>query len=601
MKKLIKRIFGDRTTSFALIFSFLQRRERFYLTCMLIAQILLGILDLLGILAMGLVGSITVYAIQSRSMPQNLTNLIDNIGLASLSIQTQVSILAGVSGFVLVSRSVLSSLIARQVIRFLSNRAASISSRLVSQFFSRDILFINQTSSQMRIHSLTTGVNNITIGVIGSTVNTLADLFILVILSGGLFVVDSSMAIVTIVYFALLSYFMYRLISKQSRTLARVETENAIKINELLMKSIVAFREIYVRNLIKDTVEEFEVLRFRNAKTSSDSVFISQISKYALEIGLVIGAILFSAFQFITKDAVAAISTLSVFLIASTRIAPATLRIQGAILSVKNALSASFPTLDVMRELRNESPSEVKSIKPVNALGMFEPKIEFENVSYKFSKNDNRVLDAVSLKIESGECVGIIGSSGVGKSTMLDLILGLYSPTKGEIKVSGLPPKTAISVFPTSISYVPQEVTLFPGTIRENIAIGYKESEVDDQKIWKSLEQVSLRDFVQQLPGSLDYVIGERGVNLSGGQKQRIGLARALYSEPKLLLLDEATSALDSQTEKDIIDTLLAVRNQITVIFVTHRLTTLQLFNKVYRIKNGKIILESENSRQKKN
>jgi ABC-type bacteriocin/lantibiotic exporter with double-glycine peptidase domain len=232
---------------------------------------------------------------------------------------------------------------------------------------------------------------------------------------------------------------------------------------------------------------------------------------------------------------------------------------------------------------------------------MFEPKIEFENVSYKFSKNDNRVLDDVSLKIESGECVGIIGSSGVGKSTMLDLILGLYSPTKGEIKVSGLPPKTAISVFPTSISYVPQEVTLFPGTIRENIAIGYKESEVDDQKIWKSLEQVSLRDFVQQLPGSLDYVISERGVNLSGGQKQRIGLARALYSEPRLLLLDEATSALDSQTEKDIIDTLRALRNQITVIFVTHRLTTLQLFNKVYRIKNGKISLESENSRQKKN
>jgi ABC-type bacteriocin/lantibiotic exporter with double-glycine peptidase domain len=124
---------------------------------------------------------------------------------------------------------------------------------------------------------------------------------------------------------------------------------------------------------------------------------------------------------------------------------------------------------------------------------------------------------------------------------------------------------------------------------------------LDIRKIWKSLEQVSLRDFVQQLPGSLDYVISERGVNLSGGQKQRIGLARALYSEPRLLLLDEATSALDSQTEKDIIDTLRALRNQITVIFVTHRLTTLQLFNKVYRIKNGKISLESENSRQKKN
>lgn len=599
MKELIKRILGDQVVSFALIFSFLQRRERIFLAGMLVAQILLGILDLLGILAMGLVGSITVYAIQSRSLPENIANLIDNIGLSTLSLQNQVSILASVSGLVLVSRSVLSSLIARQVIRFLSNRAASISSRLVNQFFSKDILFINNTSTQLRIHSLTTGVNNITVGVIGSTVNTLADLFILVILSGGLFVVDSSMAIVTIIYFALLSYVLYRLISKQSRTLARLETENAIKINDLLMKSIVAFREIYVRNLIKDTVQEFEVLRFRNAKTSSDSAFLSQISKYALEIGLVIGAILFSAFQFITKDAVAAISTLSVFLIASTRIAPATLRIQGAILSVKNALSASFTTLDVMRELSEESHSKAEISYLEENREIFEPKIEFENVSYKFSKNDSEILDSVSLKVNTGECVGIIGSSGVGKSTLLDLILGLYSPTKGEIKVSGLPPKKAISFFPTSISYVPQEVTLFPGTVRENIAIGYQTNHVNDEKIWKSLEKASLMDFVQHLPGCLDYIIGERGVNLSGGQKQRIGLARAFYSEPKLLLLDEATSALDAQTEKDILDTLLAVKNQITVVFVTHKLTTLNLFDRVYRIKDGKIKLESPNMIQK--
>lgn len=564
---------------------------------MLVAQILLGILDLLGILAMGLVGSITVYAIQSRSLPANLTNWIETIGISSLGIQSQVSILAGISGFVLVSRSVLSALIARKVIRFLGNRAASISSRLVNRFFSRDILYINQTGTQSRIHSLTTGVDNITVGVIGSIVNTLADLFILVILSGGLFVVDSSMAIVTILYFSILSYIMYRLIAKRSRRLARVETENAIRINDLLMRAIVAFREIYVRNLINDTVKKFDTLRFRNARTSSDSVYLSQISKYALEIGLVVGAIMFSAFQFITKDAVAAISTLSVFLIASTRIAPATLRIQGAVLSIKNALSASFTTLDLMMELRGELESlPIEISYPREQKDIFEPRVEFDKVTYKFNKEENEIFDSVSLKIEPGECVGIIGSSGSGKSTLLDLILGLYSPIKGEVKISGLPPRKAISMFPTGISYVPQEVTLFPGTIRENIALGYQVNQVDDAKIWRSLEQASLLDFVQQLPNELDYVVGERGVNLSGGQKQRIGLARAFYSEPKLLLLDEATSALDSQTEKDIIETILKVRDQITVIFVTHRETTLKLFNRVYKIHGGKIFPGSKNS-----
>ena len=581
--------------SISLILSFLGKRERAYLIVMLAAQVSLGFLDLIGVLAMGLVGAISVYAVQSRPLPDNTAIWLDRFGLDGVDIQSQVAFLASVSGIVLVSRTILSAMIAKRVVMFLSNRAASISSTLVAKFFTQDIRFINELGTQVRIHSLTTGVNNITVGVIGSTINTISDLLILGILSGGLFLVDPSMTTITVLYFTLISFLMYKLISMKSRVLAKVETENALKINNLLMQTIFAFRELYVRNQISNATQEFTTLRFKNAKVASNSAYLAQASKYALEIGLVIGAVLFSAFQFLSKDAVSAISTLSIFLIASTRIAPATLRIQTAILGVKNSLSSSYTTLDIMRELRHRPLKGDELAISIKKKAEFEPVVRAQGVYFRFDGTKNDVVQDVTFCVDVGEFVGIVGETGSGKSTLLDLILGLYPPSQGEIKISNLNPKRAIFSFPSAIAYLPQEVSIFPGTLRENLALGAKAEEIDDLKLWSSIEKAKLSDFVRNLPDGLEHRLSERGVNLSGGQRQRIGIARALYNEPKLLLLDESTSALDANTESEIIDLLLKFKGKMTVIFVTHRNTSLKHFDRVFSISKGKLTLVSHN------
>jgi ABC-type multidrug transport system fused ATPase/permease subunit len=174
----------------------------------------------------------------------------------------------------------------------------------------------------------------------------------------------------------------------------------------------------------------------------------------------------------------------------------------------------------------------------------------------------------------------------------VDLILGVLEPTQGEVLLSKIPPEVAIRNFTGQISYVPQDVLIIDGTIKSNVALGYLEEDVTDQSIWDSLRAAHLDDFVSQLPGGINHIIGERGTNLSGGQRQRLGLARGLFTKPKILVLDEATSALDGQTEANITEMLLGFKGSITLIVIAHRLSTIQEVERILFLKDGKIAAE---------
>ena len=194
----------------------------------------------------------------------------------------------------------------------------------------------------------------------------------------------------------------------------------------------------------------------------------------------------------------------------------------------------------------------------------------------------------LSFSICKGDFVGVIGSSGVGKTTFIDILLGLLVPTSGKIEVDGKNIYDDIRVWQSNIAYVPQNIYLIDASIRENIALGVDEKDIDDEKIQKVLVASELSSFIEDLPEGVYSGVGERGVKLSGGQRQRIGIARALYQEPEILILDEATSALDNLTEKNIIDTILKLKGQITIIAVAHRLTTLEQCDFKVRLQNGK-------------
>jgi ABC-type multidrug transport system fused ATPase/permease subunit len=310
-----------------------------------------------------------------------------------------------------------------------------------------------------------------------------------------------------------------------------------------------------------------------------------------LEIGLVLGGISISAVQFLTKDASAAIASVSVFIVASARVAPAVLRLQQALVVIKQNISGAGLTLDLIEEYSSSEDILPSATFQVRHDG-FVPEIAISKMEFRFTSKENNLFSDFSLDIKRGEFIGLIGPSGSGKTTLVDLLLGILQINSGQIKISGTSPTEAINKWPGALSYVPQDVFLIQGSILENVTLGYDFEDVEISRVENCLRQAELWDFVQSLPLGLKSEVGERGSRLSGGQRQRLGIARSLYTNPKLLILDEATSALDWETEKDINDTLLKFKGEKTIIIIAHRLSSIVGADRLIYLEKGEIVAD---------
>jgi ABC-type multidrug transport system fused ATPase/permease subunit len=313
------------------------------------------------------------------------------------------------------------------------------------------------------------------------------------------------------------------------------------------------------------------------------------ISKYVIESGIIIGAVLIAGAQFAIQDARHAVATLTVFLAAGTRIAPAIMRLQQSAIQIKNGIGSAIPTLELIDSLKGvERIESVEDSLQVVHEG-FHSRATLEGIEFKYPNQTKHALLGINVSIQSGESVAIVGSSGAGKTTFVDVLLGVLKPSSGEVRISGLEPLAAISRWPGAISYVPQDVVISNGTIRENIAMGFPIKLASDELIWDALEMAQLTEFVKSLPLGLDTPVGERGTKISGGQRQRLGIARAMFTKPKLLVLDESTSSLDGKTEADISDAIQRLKGIVTVVFIAHRLSTVKNCSTVIYMDNGEI------------
>jgi ABC-type bacteriocin/lantibiotic exporter with double-glycine peptidase domain len=225
-----------------------------------------------------------------------------------------------------------------------------------------------------------------------------------------------------------------------------------------------------------------------------------------------------------------------------------------------------------------------------NSLRYLIEKIELRNISFTYPHSNEPTLRNVNMEIIRGQIVGIFGMTGSGKSTLIDLILGLLQPSSGSITISNSTPKHAISNWPGSIGYVPQDVFVENSSVKENICLGFNQELVPDDLVWEALNLADLSDFVKGLEGQLDYRISDAGKNLSGGQRQRLGIARALLTQPKIVIFDEATSALDAETENRVSESIMKLTGECTVIFIAHRLSVVRSADMIYYIDKGKIV-----------
>lgn len=216
-------------------------------------------------------------------------------------------------------------------------------------------------------------------------------------------------------------------------------------------------------------------------------------------------------------------------------------------------------------------------------------KIELKDIVYKYPNTDVLIFDHADMEIPIGKSVGIVGTSGAGKTTVVDILLGLLQLQSGEILADGVEVRDHYQSWLKNIGYIPQTIFMIDSTIRKNVAFGFADEDIDDEKVWRALKEAQLDEFVRGLPDGLDTGIGERGIRLSGGQRQRIGIARALFEDPEVLVLDEATSALDNETEAAIMDSINRLHGRKTLIIIAHRLQTIEKCDMVYRVENGKV------------
>jgi ABC-type multidrug transport system fused ATPase/permease subunit len=571
------------------IFKLFSKNERRKIIYVVLIQIFLGGLDLIGVAFIGILGALAVSGIQSQSPGNRVAAAVDFLGLSSSSLQNQVAILAGIATCLLVIRTILSVFFARKIIFFLSRQSAKLTSILLSKLLAKPMLFVYSRSAQENLYSLTSGVNAMTLGVIGSTVSLIADGSLLLIMSVGLLVVDPIIAVSTFGVFSLISLILYYLLQKRAQRLGELEAELNIVSNEKILEVIRSFRELSVKNQKHHYAKEISDIRFNLSNTMAETTFMPHISKYVIEITVVIGALLVSAGQFILQDAPRAVATLAIFLAAGTRIAPAVLRIQQGAITIKGAAAAAKSTLGLMKQLSDsELPDNSPGVVDFNYKN-FVPVVQFSEVSFSYpGKDDSAILNA-TFELLPGSTTAFVGPSGAGKTTIVDLLLGLLEPSNGSIRISSVSPKEAIKSWPGSISYVPQDIQVMNGSVLENITFGYPIETAKIDRVWEVVKIAQLETTINSLSDGLNSHVGENGKLLSGGQRQRLGIARALYSNPKFLVLDEATSSLDGQTEFDISEAIQELKGQVTIIVVAHRLSTIRKMDNIVYMDAGSI------------
>ncbi len=563
----------------------ISKRDKIRLLAVAVIQILLSLLDLAAVAMIGMLAAIAVRGVQSAPPGDKVRSVLEFIGMADNSLQEQVAVVGICAAAALVARTLASIILTRKTLFFLSSRSSNLSADLTDKFLSQDLSGINSSSPQNTMYALTNGVNCLIVGVFGNLIQVLADFSLLLILGAALFVVDAFTASLTIGIFAIAGLFMHRLLGPRASKLGSKNAELAVASSNQIIDAISSYRELVVRGNRKFFANEIRLNRNQLAKVLAEIQFLPGISKYVFELTVVIGALLICGVQFVLNDAPHAIATLSVFLVAGTRIAPAALRIQQGIIQLKANFTSSQPTLDLAKNLRNVHSLNDNANISIREHGEFVPELTMDNVTFAYSPDEKKIFEKFSLHIKEKEVIAIRGLSGVGKSTLVDIMLGILKPDEGLIQLSGLNPVDAFRKWPGAVAYVPQKIEIFEGSIRSNICRGIAEDGISNEEIWDVLRMVKLETFVESQKEGLETQVSSQGVNLSGGQRQRLGIARALITNPRLLVLDEATSALDATTELELADTLFSLKGRFTIVLISHREEMVNFADRVIELK----------------
>jgi ABC-type multidrug transport system fused ATPase/permease subunit len=588
-------LFTYRNSEFLKILKLVNKSDRIKLLVVSAIQIFLSLFDLGGVALIGLIGSVSVAAISSTKLAGRTESVIDGLGIQDLSSQNQVAILGVLAATLMVFKTCASLYLNKRVIFYLSRRGAVITANLTANLFKKSYIDIKKQGSQNLIYSLTSGVNGITTGVLGSSVALIADFSLLLILIGGLLLVNTTMTLVLLLTLSSVALIMYLFIRNKNKKLAVLGAKYSIDASNKIFEAIGSYRELTLRGQRQYFADTIGATRMLQADAGAQNSYLMNVNKYILEASVIIITLLIAGIQFFLSNALRSVATLTLFFAAITRIAPAVFRIQQNFLTIKTSLGMAKPTLDLIYSLNLSINKQYfkKSIQKIQTeyLG-FKSEIKVNHLSFKYQGSDGFAIRDINLKLSSGMQVALVGPSGAGKSTLVDLLLGLHHPSSGDVEISGESAANAIEKWPGAVAYVPQEIQVVSGSILENVLLGFSNNDENKEAVVRALQMAELGEYLDTDGKVIELNIGDEGGKMSGGQRQRIGIARALLTKPKILILDEATSSLDAQTENSVTSTINKIRGNSLVVVVAHRLATVRQADLVIYMQGGQIMAQ---------
>lgn len=472
------------------------------------------------------------------------------------------------------------------IYRFSYRVQRTMSTNLLKSYMREPYTFHLNNNISVLQRSMQEDTDQFTKGIIHS-MEMIAEICVCVAIGIYLFIVSKSITVI-IAGLLLLCLAVFSYISKKySSAWGREGQQYKSKIYQWMNQSLGGIKEIKVLNREESFIRHYDGYFAGYVRVLRLNRLIGVIPKYIIEMVCMTGLLLAVIFKifFGQKNLEEFLPQLAVFAVAAFRLLPSVGKINEHLSAVLYAL----PSLELIyNDLQEVDKPEITEQQRDDDW-KFKDKLQIKNVTYAYPDGDVNVIEHADFTIERGTTVAFVGASGAGKSTMVDILLGLLAPQYGKIYADGMNIYKNLPTWQKEIGYIPQTIYLSDDTIRNNVAFGVDEKEIDEQAVVRALQQAQLYDFVESLPEGLDTYVGDRGVRLSGGQRQRIGIARALYHNPEVLVLDEATSALDNDTETAVMEAIEKLQGHKTLLIIAHRLTTIKNADVIYEVGNGKV------------
>jgi ABC-type multidrug transport system fused ATPase/permease subunit len=472
-------------------------------------------------------------------------------------------------------------------LRFLTNCRTDVSTRLMKCYVEQDYLFHVEHNVADLNRNVTSDVV-LFFDLIKACMNFLSEIITLAFILAYLLWTDYVTTILLVVILGVFMCVVYIILKKFQVKFGEEARKSTGDVSKWVLQTFGGIKEIKAFNRENYFLKHYNEAYKVNIDMGVRSNLMSQYPRYIFETVCISSILAVVCIRIrMGVDLVAFATSLSAFIVAAVRILPSFNRLTsyiGTIMYSKSAMDNIYNDLKEQEMLDSQRLQEGSKDGELT----FNNALRVENLYFKYPKGEENIFDGASVEILKKQSVAFIGSSGAGKSTFADIVLGLLKPDSGKVSVDGYDIFECINSWHHMVGYIPQVIYLMDDTIRNNILFGADDK--NDESLWECLKLAQLDDFVKNLPKGLDTEVGDRGVRLSGGQRQRIGIARALYNKPELLILDEATSALDNETESAVMEAVENLHGHTTMIIIAHRLSTISHCDKVYEVSDGKIV-----------